>query len=173
MPNQEKINIVGESTKRFTEASGIYLAKYTGMNVEQATEFRKLCRENNVIYTVIKNTLTKIAIKNAGYKNIFDDLLEGQIGIVTSIEDSLAPARIIKKFNIDNDNIFQVVGLYADGNFYGPEKYKDLANLPTREELIINFASMLNQPMTQFARVLNATMTKLVGILGNLKEQKN
>ena len=173
MPNQEKINIVGESTKRFKEASGIYFAKYTGMNVEQVTEFRKLCRENNVIYTVIKNTLTKIAVKNAGYNNIFDDLLEGQIGTVTSIEDSLAPARIIKNFNTDNDDIFKVVGLYVDGNFYSPEKYKDLANLPTRKELITKFVSMLNQPMTQFAGVLNATMTKLAGILGNLKEQKN
>ena len=71
------------------------------------------------------------------------------------------------------DDIIEVVGLYADGNLYGPEKYKDLANLPTREELIGKFASMLNQPMTQFASVLNATMTKLAGVLGNLKEQKN
>ena len=46
MPNQEKINIVEESTQKFKDASGIYFAKYTGMNVDQATKFRKLCREN-------------------------------------------------------------------------------------------------------------------------------
>tara|TARA_B100000959_G_scaffold195140_1_gene204138 strand:+ start:100 stop:621 length:522 start_codon:yes stop_codon:yes gene_type:complete len=173
MPNQEKINIVEESTNRFKEASGIYFARYTGMNVEQATEFRSLCRENNVNYTVIKNTLAKIAIKNAGHDSSFDDILEGQIGTATSIDDSLAPARIIKKFNKDNHDIIEVVGLYADGNYYGPDKYKVLANLPTREELIAKFASMLNQPMTQFAGVLNATMTKLAGVLESLKEEKN
>ena len=143
------------------------------MNVDQATEFRKLCRENNVSYTVTKNTLTKIAVKNAGYENLFDDILEGQIGTVTTIDDSIAPARIIKNFNKENNDIIEVVGLYADGNLYGPDKYKDLANLPTREELIGKFASMLNQPMTQFASILNATMTKLAGVLGGLKEQKN
>tara|TARA_B100001123_G_C15257647_1_gene1005323 strand:+ start:31 stop:462 length:432 start_codon:yes stop_codon:yes gene_type:complete len=143
------------------------------MNVQQATEFRKLCRENNVSYTVTKNTLAKLAAKNAGHEDSFDDILEGQIGTATSVDDSLAPARIIKNFNKDNDDVLEVVGLYADGNYYGPEKYKDLANLPTREELITKFASMLNQPMTQFAGVLNASMTKLASVLGSLKEQKD
>ena len=70
------------------------------MNVNQATKFRKLCRENNVTYIVIKNTLTKIAVRNAGYDNVFDDILEGQIGTVTTIDDSIAPARIIKNFSL-------------------------------------------------------------------------
>ena len=173
MPNQEKINIVDKSTQKFKDASGIYFTKYTGMNVEQATSFRKLCRESDIDYKIVKDTLTKIAVKNAGYEDIFDEILSGQIGTITSIDDSIAPARVIKTFNKENDDIIEVVGLYADGNLYGPEKYKDLANLPTREELIGKFASMLNQPMTQFASVLNATMTKLAGVLGNLKEQKN
>ena len=173
MPNQEKIDIVEESTQKFKDASGIYFAKYTGMNVEQATHFRKLCRKSNIDYEIVKNTLTKIAVKNAGYKDIFDEILIGQVGTVTSADDSIAPARVIKSFNKENDDIIEVVGLYADGNLYGPEKYEDLANLPTREELIGKFASMLNQPMTQFASVLNATMTKLAGVLGSLKEQKN
>ena len=134
---------------------------------------KPLIDKANVSYTVTKNTLTKIAVKNAGYENLFDNILEGQIGTVTTTDDSVAPARIIKNFNKENNDIIEVVGLYADGNLYGPDKYKDLANLPTREELIGKFASMLNQPMTQFAGVLNATMTKLAGVLGSLKEQKN
>ena len=46
----------------------IYFANYTGMNVIQATEFRKLCRERNVSYSITKNTLIKIAAKNATFK---------------------------------------------------------------------------------------------------------
>jgi len=173
MPNQEKIDIVEKSTQKFKEASGIYFTKYTGINVEQATEFRKLCRESNVQYAIVKNTLTKIAVKNAGYEDMFDEILQGQIGTITTSEDSIAPARVIKSFNKEYDDAMEVMGLYADGSLYGPEKYKELANLPTREELIGKFASMLNQPMTQFAGVLNATMTKLAGVLQSLKEQKN
>ena len=173
MPNKVKVNIVQESTKMFEDASGIYFAKYTGMSVQQATEFRKICRENNVNYTVIKNTLAKIAAKNAGYEDIFDEILNGQIGTATCNDDSLAPARIIKKFNKENEDIIEVVGLYADGNYYSADRYKELADLPTREEMITKFASMLNQPMTSFVSVLNSTMTKLAGVLEGLKGQKD
>ena len=172
MPNQFKIDVVEKSTTRLKEATGIYFAKYTGMNVIQATEFRKVCRETSVEYSVIKNTLLKIAAKNAGFESIFDKLLEGQIGIATSVEDPIAPARIIKSFNKDNNDVLEVIGVFVDGNLYDPEKYKALANLPTREELITKFASMLNQPMSNLASVLNATMNKLAGTLKSLEEQK-
>ena len=172
MPNQIKINQVEKSTSRLKEASGIYFASYTGMNVNQATEFRKLCRETHVDYSVTKNTLIRIAAKNAGYENQFDDILTGQIAIATSIEDPVAPARIIKEFNKKNNDILKVVGVFVEGNLYDSDKYKVFAELPTREELIARFASLLNQPMTKLAGVLSATMTKLAGILTSLKEQK-
>ena len=59
MPNKIKLNIVEESTIRLKEASGIYFARYTGMDVVQATEFRKMCRETSVNYTITKNTLIR------------------------------------------------------------------------------------------------------------------
>jgi large subunit ribosomal protein L10 len=172
MPNQIKIDQVEKSTDRLKEASGIYFASYTGMNVNQATEFRKICRETNVDYSITKNTLIKIAAKNAGYESQFNELLKGQIAIATSIEDPVAPARIIKDFNEKNDDVLKVVGVYVEGSLYDADKYKVLAELPTREQMIAKFASMLNQPMTKLAGTLSSTMTKLVGTLASLKEQK-
>ncbi len=173
MPNQEKIDIVEISTQRLKSASGIYFTKYTGIKVQQVTEFRKLCRDTNVEYKITKNNLIKIAAKNAGYKNIFDDLLEGQISITTTIDDPIAPARIIKKFNKENNDVLEVVGVFVDGELYDSEKYKILADLPTREELISKFAGMINQPMTNLAVVLKATMTKFAGTLESLKNTKS
>jgi len=172
MPNQVKLDIVEKSTSRLREASGIYFASYTGMNVNQATEFRKLCRGTSVEYSITKNTLIKIAAKNAGYNNQFNNILKGQIAIATSIEDPVAPARIIKEFNKKNNDVLTVVGVFVEGNLYDADKYKVLAELPTREELITQFASILNQPMTKLAGVLSATMKKLAGTLTSLKEQK-
>ena len=117
MPTPEKTEIINKLTQKFQESSGIYLTNYSGMNVSQATNLRDQFRKNEISYVVSKNTLTKIAVKNAGYDNIFDDLLQGQIGTVTSIKDSLAPARIIKNFNKENNNVLKVVGLYADEKF--------------------------------------------------------
>ena len=173
MPNQEKIDIVEKSTQRLKDASGIYITRYTGMNVDQATKFRVLCRELDIDYKITKNNLIKIAAKNAGYENIFDSMLKGQISISTTIDDPISPARVIKKFNEDNNDILEVVGLYVDGQLYDSEKYKILADLPTREELISKFAGMINQPMTNLAVVLKATMTKLAGTLESLRETKS
>ena len=75
MPTSLKTKIVSELTQKFQDSSGIYLTKYSGMNVAQFTDLREQFRKNEVLYFVSKNTLTKIAAKNAGYKDKLDDLL--------------------------------------------------------------------------------------------------
>ena len=102
MATENKIKIVEVAEQDFKSSPGIYFTNYTGMNVLQATELRKQFREKNVRYTVIKNTLSKIAAKNAGIEGL-DDILLGQIGIAFSDEDPTAPARVIKDFKKDND----------------------------------------------------------------------
>ena len=75
MPTPRKIEIINELTQKFQDSSGIYLTKYAGMNVAQFTDLREQFRKNEVSYFVSKNTLTKIAAKNAGYEDKLDDLL--------------------------------------------------------------------------------------------------
>ena len=74
MANQKKIDIVDTATQKFQESSGIYFTKYTGLDVPSITSLRKSFSNNSVQFNVIKNTLTKIAAKNAGFEGKFDDL---------------------------------------------------------------------------------------------------
>jgi large subunit ribosomal protein L10 len=173
MPTPQKIQIVEETSKRFKESSGIYFTKYTGMNVSQATDLRRKFKDNSIEYVVTKNTLTKIAADNAGYeKGVFDKILDGQIGIAYAKEDPTAPARVLKDF-VKENKAFEVVGLYFEGELFDPEKYKELANLPTKDVLLAKFASALNQPMTTLAGTLNGAMSKLAGTLDSLKNTKS
>ena len=94
------------------------------------------------------------------------------VGLFTSVS-----VEIIKEQQDLLDNMKYICGFYLIYLSYliatdDPEKYKALANLPTREELISKFASMLNQPMSNLASVLNATMNKLAGTLKSMEEQK-
>ena len=66
MANQHKIDIVTQTTDSFRNSQGVYFTKYTGMSVPQITALRKAFSGNSVDYKVIKNTLTKIAAKEAG-----------------------------------------------------------------------------------------------------------
>ena len=173
MPNLQKIQIVEETTQRFKESSGIYFTKYTGTNVIQDTDLRKKFKEKSIKYIVTKNTLTKIAAKNAGYaEGVFDNILEGQIGIAYSNDDPTVPAKVLKDF-IKINKSFEVVGLLFEGELFDPEKYKELAKLPSKEVLLAKFANSLNNPMTTLAGTLNVVMGNLARTLESLKNRKS
>ena len=171
MPSQLNIKKVELLTDKFKNSSAMYFTKYTGMDVEQATKLRIVFTDNDVDFYISKNTLSKLAAKNAGFDNIFDDILSGQIGIAYASENPAAPAKVIKDFSKDNDCL-EVVGLYFDGELYDPSKYKELADLPSKEELLTKLVCGLNSPMTKVAFSLKATMSKLAGTLSSLQEQK-
>ena len=173
MPNAKKIELVESLSKKIKSSSALYFTKYTGMNVEQAGNLRKSFTDNSVEFLVSKNTLIKIATEQAGLdKNLFNEFLSGQIAIAYASNDPTAPARIIKDFSKDNECL-EVVGLFFDGQLYSPEKYKEIANLPSKEELLTKFVVALNYPMTSVLYSLKATMNNVVNVLNNLKEQKD
>ena len=173
MPTPQKIEIINDLTQKFQNSSGIYFTQYSGMNVAKVSELRRKFRENEVSYFVSKNTLTKIAANNAGYEDKLNDLLNGQIGIAYVSGDATAPARVIRNFKKENkDATLKVIGLVFEGNIFSAEKYKELANLPSRDELLAMFVGTINQPMSKLVGTLNGGLSKLMGVLNSLKEIK-
>ena len=150
---------------------GVYFTNYTGIDVKTITDLRKSFRESNVEYVVSKNTLTKRAAKEAGYENL-DEILTGQVAIAYS-EDPTAPARIIKEFKKENEDLLDVLGLIFDGELYPSNKYIEFANLPSKNELLTKFVIMLNSPMTILARTLSSPMGNFVNVLNSLKNEKS
>jgi len=170
MANENKIKIVEAAEQRFKNSTGIYFTNYTGMSVNQATELRKKFRDKNVQFTVVKNTLNKIAAKNAGIEGL-DDILLGQIAVAFSGEDPTSPAKIIKEFKKNNDCI-DVMGVYFDGELFEAGKYEELADLLSKEELLGKFVSGLSYPMNTLASTLNSLMPKFLIALTEINKQK-
>ena len=172
MPNQHNLDVVRQLEIKFKESKGIVFANYQGMSVKQATSLRNEFTKNDVEFYVSKNTLTKIAAYNSGIeKGILDKILTGQIAIAYSKDDPSAPAKVIKDFSKENECL-DVVGLLIDGEFFDPGKFKQLANLPSREELLTKFVLCLNSPMTNLASVFGSTMQKMVMVLNAVKDKK-
>jgi len=173
MPNIKKTELVENLAEKIKSSSALYFTKYTGMNVEQASNLRQNFTDNSVEFVISKNTLTKIALEKAGLsKGLFNDFLSGQIAIAYAGVDPTAPARVIKDFSKDNECL-EVVGLYFDGQLYSPDKYKEIANLPSKDELLTKFVLSLNCPMTSVLYCLQSSMVNVVNVLNNLKEQKD
>ena len=173
MPNAQKIEMVDYLTKKFDDSSGIYFTQYTGMDVEQVTELRKQFRENGVTYLVSKNTLTKIAANNAGFDEKLNQFLQGQVGIAYAAEDPTSPARVIKNFKERNKVSLEVLGLVFEGEIFSADKFKELADLPSRDELLARLVGGLNQPMSQMVGTLNAAMAKFINVLTSLQKNKS
>ena len=173
MPNENKINIVKNTEEKINNSVALYFTKYTGMNVGQATELRKNFRDNSVDYKVTKNTLTKIAAINAGYdEKKINEIFQGQIGIAYTSGDPTAPAKVIKEFIKENEDCLEVVGLIFEGEFFDADKYKELASLPSKDELLAKLVYGLNSPMTNLASALNSVMVKLVTAIDAVKNKK-
>lgn len=171
MPDiQAKEQVVKEIEQKINAASLIVFSDYRGLNVEEVTELRNKLRVPGVEFKVLKNTMMRFALKNAGYENVADQV-EGPNAILFSNDDVVGPAKTMFEFIRQHPNLEIKFGL-LEGQTVTPEKIKALADLPPREVLVAQVLGTMQAPITSFVRVLNANITGLVRALDQIKEQK-
>jgi len=171
MPTPKKIEEVEYLSERIREAKGIYLTDFTGLTVEEMNDLRVRLRKENVLYRVAKNTLTKIALQQAGYEGKLDPYLEGPTGLVFGFDDPITPARILRDFAKERQKLRFKASL-VDGQVFDAEQTEKLADLPSRDELVARLLGQLNAPIAGLVWTLNGLLAKLVYALQAIKEQK-
>ncbi len=171
MPSKKNIQEVEELTEKLNKAKAIYFTDFIDLDVVSITQLRSEFFQNSVEYYVAKNTLLKIAAKNNNIEGL-DKFLSGPTAIAISYDEPTAPAKIIKEFAKKFEKP-TVKGILFDGEVLEGSKFKNIADMPSREQLISMFASSLQSPLVKLLGVLNATMSNLVGVLNNLKEKKS
>ncbi len=130
------------------------IVNYSGISVADDTKLRKELREAGVKYSVVKNTLLKLAAKEAEIE-IPEEVLNGTTAIATSSDDYVAAARILSKY-ADTSKTFEVKSGYLDKEIISLEKIASLAKLPSREILLATVCNAFNAPISAFARVIQA-----------------
>ncbi|MDX6278415.1 MAG: large subunit ribosomal protein [Nocardioidaceae bacterium] len=170
MASPDKTAAVAELADRFRESSGAVLTDYRGLTVKQLQELRRSLGED-VSYAVAKNTLTKIAAKDAGVE-LDEALLVGPTAIAFIKGDVVEAAKGLRDFAKANAPLI-IKGGFLDGNVLTAAEVNKLADLESREVLlaklaggmkasITNAASLFNAPLSQAARVLGALQAKAV-----------
>ena len=134
------------------------IVNYSGISVADDTKLRKELREAGVKYSVVKNTLLKLAAKEAEIE-IPEEVLNGTTAIATSADDYVAAARILSKY-ADTSKTFEVKSGYLDREIISLEKIASLAKLPSREILLATVCNAFNAPIASFARVIQAIVDK-------------
>ena len=158
MPNakvlESKKAIVENLSSKIGEATSVVFVNYSGINVAQDTELRKQFREANVEYTVVKNTLTKLAAHNAGYTE-FDELLNGTTSMACTTGDPIAPARIVCEFAKKNKGILDIKGGFVEGKVLSVDELKSFGELPSKNALVAQVLGTFLAPITSLAFVLD------------------
>ncbi|HEY4390555.1 MAG TPA: 50S ribosomal protein L10 [Paenibacillus sp.] len=155
---QEAVDVV---TSKLRESATTVVADYRGLNVAQVTELRKQLREAGVEFQVLKNTLVRRATAAAELSEL-DEVLTGPTAIAFSVEDAVAPAKILNDFAKKNEAL-KVKGGVVEGRVVGADQIKALAELPSREGLLSMLLSVLQAPVRNFALAVKAVAEKEEG----------
>ncbi|CQR71597.1 50S ribosomal protein L10 [Sporomusa ovata DSM 2662] len=169
---QEKLQTVAGIKEKLSTTKGAVLTNYRGLTVAQDTKLRRQLREAGVEYRVFKNTMTRIAAKEAGIEGL-DPYLEGPTAIAMSYTDPVAPAKVIADFVKENKlQALEVKAGLVEGKVIDADSVKALASLPAREVLIAQVLAGMQAPIAGFVNVLSGSLRNLVYALEAVRKQK-
>lgn len=166
----EKLATVEILREKVGRASGIYLTDNLGLTVEQMTELRRECFKNQVDFMIVKNTFSRMVLKEKGYEDIIK-YLEGPTAIAIGYDDAVAPARILDKFVQTNEKL-KVKGVIFDGKILPASELTRIKDLPTRDQALSGLIGAIYGPVQGFYNVINAVLRDFVSVVDQIAEKK-
>lgn len=161
MTRARKQEEIEELKGRMENCEIIVLTQNTGLDAKSITDLRLEMRKNDVGFKVVKNTLARIAAKGTNGEKIVD-MFAGPVAMATS-QDPVAAAKVAHNFAKKNDKLVILGGVYGD-MILDVDGVKQLASLPSLDELRSKIIGLLQAPATKIAQVLQAPARDLVGV---------
>lgn len=166
----EKEAVVAEIREKFNAASAVVLTEYRGLTVTELANLRRQLREIGCEYRVYKNTLARFAAREAGFEG-FDALLVGPTAIAFVDGDVAAVAKALKEYSKTNAKLVITGGVVAK-KLVSAKDVQVLADLPSREVMLSQFAGLLQSPLVKTANLLQALPRNMAYGLKALIDQK-
>jgi len=163
MARPDKEAAVAELTEDFRTAQATVLTEYRGLTVTAMKQLRRALGADTK-YSVVKNTLTKIAAKDAGVE-ISDDLLVGPSAVAFIKGDPITAAKSLRDFQKENPFLIIKGGIY-EGKSVTPAELMELANLESREVLLAKLAGAMKASMAKAAATFDALRAKMEAVSG-------
>lgn len=168
MARPDKAADVAELVESFQESAGAVLTEYRGLTVKQLRDLRRSLGDN-ANYAVVKNTLTKIAAKQAGVDGV-DDLLNGPTAIAFISGDVVEAAKGLRDFAKANPALV-IKGGFVDGAPMAAAEIAKLADLESREVLLGKMAGAMLASLSQAVYLFNAPLAQVARLAGALEEK--
>ena len=169
-PRAEKVAVVDEVTGKLQAADAVIVTEYRGMKVGQLAGLRRQLRDQGGEYKVYKNTLARFAAQNAGVAELAD-LMVGPTALAFIDGDAAAVAKVLRDAARTNPLLI-IKGGSMSGKTLSAKDVEALADLPSREVLLAQFAGALQAPLVKTASLLQALPRNFAYGLKALIEQK-
>ncbi len=167
---EEKKAVVADLAVELQNAQTIVVAEYRGMGVVSMTGLRAKARANGVYLRVLKNTLVRRAVAGTAFAGLAEQLVGPLVYGIS--KDPVSAAKVLSDFAKTNDKLVIKAGAMA--NFVMSAKdVSNLANMPSRDELLAKLMGTMQAPVTQFVRTLNEVPTKFVRGLAAVRDKQS
>jgi large subunit ribosomal protein L10 len=155
--------MVSELTDSLSRSSLTIVTDYRGLTVAQLQDLRGQLKQGDAEFTVAKNTLTRIAAR-ATEREAIEPALEGPTALVFTYGDIAKTAKTVNDF-VRTSRILQIRAALFEGSLLAPEQVEEIANLPSREELVAKVVGGLSSPLYGIVGVLSGPMRSLMYVL--------
>ena len=166
---ENKKAIVSEVSKVAADASFVILANYRGLSVSAMTELRSKARQADLYLKVVPNTLARRAVKETSFVCL-QPALVGPLVVIFSSKDPGEAARLVRDFAKDN-KLLEVKALSFGSTLLAANELEAVANLPSHDQAIALFMSVLKAPISQLARTLAEPYAQLARVLGSVSDK--
>jgi len=160
---ERKVEMVADYADHMSRSQALILADFRGLNVAGMTDLRRRLREVEAGFQVVKNTLFKRALEQAGFSPT-DEQLEGPIAVGYCFEEVPPVAKALLDFATESGGL-QIRGALLGVQFLDVDGVKAIAALPPREILLAELVGSLQGPMSSLTTTIIAPMRELVQVL--------
>ena len=166
---EAKIALLEDVRELFNEAEAVLITEYRGLDVGQMADLRGALREAETVYKIYKNTLVRRALDEGTPEGLVD-MLVGPTALAFVEKDPGAAAKALKQFSATNEALIIKGGL-LNGDLLDEAQVRELADLPSRDELLSSIAGGLAAPLQQIASMMNNLLSEMANLLQALADK--
>ncbi len=166
---QDKAAVIKEVQEIVSKSSVIVIAEYRGLSVQAVTKLRADARKNGVTLRVVKNTLVRRAVEGTEFAGLADQFAGPLVYGFSA--DPVAAAKVIVNFAKDNEKLVLKGGAMAN-YVMDVEAVKNLASMPSRDELLAKLMATMNEPIAKFVRTINEVPARFVRTVAAVRDAK-
>ena len=167
----QKTGLVAKYEEGVASAQHAFVLGYQGISVPQVTELRAKLRESGASYEVVKNTLLRRAIAGKPLESV-QDSIHGPVAIAFSEGDPVQLAKALTEFK-KIAPVLEFRSGVVEGRPVQADQIKEIAELPSREELVAKLLFLLQSPLTRLVRDLSALTRQFVVVLDQVAQKKS